>query len=169
MPGGLKPFPFRWNRNGGFTSLFDAFSSREPVSTSLENALALRFDFQTTRHCERSEAIHVATKKRMDCFAALAMTAKHTFAFPRRVAPELLLDPSPDKGRGATPRGERGMPGARCTRSRACRLDSTRVSHHGRTGIPGIPARGGFTAYFALSLVTGLVCHHRRRKLFPPT
>jgi hypothetical protein len=37
----LEPFPFRWNRNGGSTSLFDAFSSREPVSTSLENALAI--------------------------------------------------------------------------------------------------------------------------------
>jgi hypothetical protein len=33
------------------------------------------------------------------------------------------------------PKGERGMPGARCTRSRACRIGSTRVSHHGRTGI----------------------------------
>src|SRR6202051_3779207 len=38
----LEPFPFRWNRNGGSSSLFDAFSSREPVSTSLENALAYR-------------------------------------------------------------------------------------------------------------------------------
>jgi hypothetical protein len=27
------------NRNGGSLSCFDAFSSREPVSTSLENAL----------------------------------------------------------------------------------------------------------------------------------
>jgi hypothetical protein len=27
------------------------------------------------------------------------------------------------------------MPGARCTRGRACRVVSTRVSHHGRTGI----------------------------------
>src|SRR5271154_5966397 len=35
----LEPFPFRLNRNGGSTLLFDAFSSREPVSTSLENAL----------------------------------------------------------------------------------------------------------------------------------
>ena len=36
---GWRPFPFRLNRNGGSTPLFDAFSSREPVSTSLENAL----------------------------------------------------------------------------------------------------------------------------------
>jgi hypothetical protein len=35
----LEPFPFRLNRNGGSLSCFDAFSSREPVSTSLENAL----------------------------------------------------------------------------------------------------------------------------------
>src|ERR1019366_10152997 len=38
---GLEPFPFRLNRNGGSPSLFDAFSSREPVSTSLENALVV--------------------------------------------------------------------------------------------------------------------------------
>src|SRR6185437_14326263 len=35
----LELFPFRWNRNGVLDSCFDAFSSREPVSTSLENAL----------------------------------------------------------------------------------------------------------------------------------
>jgi hypothetical protein len=39
------------------------------------------------------------------------------------------------------------MPGARCTRSRACRVVSTRVSHHGRTGTPGIPARNGFNGF----------------------
>src|SRR6202044_3118688 len=38
----LEPFPFRSNRNGALDSCFDAFSSREPVSTSLENALAER-------------------------------------------------------------------------------------------------------------------------------
>src|SRR5882724_6046592 len=35
----LEPFPFRLNRNGALSFCFDAFSSREPVSTSLENAL----------------------------------------------------------------------------------------------------------------------------------
>src|SRR6185312_1534144 len=35
----LEPFPFRLNRNGALDSCFDAPSSREPVSTSLENAL----------------------------------------------------------------------------------------------------------------------------------
>src|SRR5947207_14100972 len=37
----VEPFPFRWNRNGALSFCFDAFSSREPVSTSLENALPL--------------------------------------------------------------------------------------------------------------------------------
>ena len=37
----LEPFPFRWNRNGALAFCFDAFSSRDPVSTSLENALPL--------------------------------------------------------------------------------------------------------------------------------
>src|SRR5665213_3741114 len=36
----LEPVPFRWNRNGALDSCFDAFSSREPASTSLESALA---------------------------------------------------------------------------------------------------------------------------------
>jgi hypothetical protein len=36
---GLEPFPFRWNRNGALDSCFDAFSLRQPESTSLENAL----------------------------------------------------------------------------------------------------------------------------------
>jgi hypothetical protein len=40
------------------------------------------------------------------------------------------------------------MPGAQCTRSRACSVESTRVSHHGRTGkSPGIPARDGFNGF----------------------
>jgi uncharacterized protein YbjQ (UPF0145 family) len=36
----LELFPFRLNRNGALGFCFDAFSSREPVSTSLENALS---------------------------------------------------------------------------------------------------------------------------------
>src|SRR5438046_6177758 len=34
-----EPIPFRLNRNGTPDFRFDAFSRREPVSTSLENAL----------------------------------------------------------------------------------------------------------------------------------
>ena len=39
------------------------------------------------------------------------------------------------------------MPGARCTRSRAWCVVNTRVSHHGYTGSPGIPARNGFNGF----------------------
>ena len=39
------------------------------------------------------------------------------------------------------------MPGARCTRGRAWCVVNTRVSHHGYTGSPGIPARNGFNGF----------------------
>ena len=39
---------------------------------------------------------------------------------------------------------------------------NTRVSHHGHAGSPGIPRAMVLTAYFALSPVTGLVCHRRQ-------
>ena len=51
------------------------------------------------------------------------------------------------------------MPGARCARSRAWCVENTRVSHHGHTDSPGIPRAMVLTASFALSPVTGLVCH----------
>ena len=82
--------------------------------------------------------------------ASLSATARNDgkirFAFSRRIAPELCMNVSPK--RGATLRGERGMPGARCTRSLVRSVVSTRVSHHGRTGSPGIPARDGFNSLF---------------------
>jgi hypothetical protein len=51
----------------------------------------------------------------MDCFASLAMTARYTFAFPRRAAPELVHETF-------RPLRAWGMPGARCTRSRVCKV-----------------------------------------------
>jgi len=64
---------------------------------------------------------------------------QHVSAFPRRDAPAFCkVDP---------PKRARGMPGARCTRSRAWCVESTRVSHHGCTGSPGIPARNGFNGF----------------------
>ena len=50
--------------------------------------------------------------------ASFRKRLKYASAFPRRDAPEVCWNPSPDKGRGRYPKGERGMPGARCTRSR---------------------------------------------------
>ena len=75
-------------------------------------------------------------EERMDCFASLAMTARCGSAFPRRDAPELCMNSSPrNGGRGATPRGSGECrvpvaPAASCAKA-----ESTRVSHHGRTGI----------------------------------
>jgi hypothetical protein len=42
-PAPLEPFPLRLNRSGAPTLCFVAFSRREPVSTSLENALESPF------------------------------------------------------------------------------------------------------------------------------
>ena len=39
------------------------------------------------------------------------------------------------------------MPGARSARSRACRVESTRVSHHGHTGITRHSPRNGFNGF----------------------
>jgi hypothetical protein len=55
------------------------------------------------------------------------------------------------------------MPGAQRTRSRACSVESTRVSHHGFAGTPGIPYAMVLTVSFVLSPVIGLVCHRRLR------
>jgi hypothetical protein len=40
-----------------------------------------------------------------------------------------------------------GMPGARCTRGRACSVVSTRVSHHRSTGIIRHSLRDGFNGF----------------------
>ena len=54
-----------------------------------------------------------------------------------------------------------GKPGARRTRSLACKVKSTRVSHHRFTGTPGLPCAMVLTVSFVLSPVTGLCCHRR--------
>ena len=51
------------------------------------------------------------------------------------------------------------MPGAQCTRSLACKVESTRVSHHRSTEITRHSLRNGFTAYFVLSPVNGYSIH----------
>ena len=73
-------------------------------------------------------------------------------------------------GRAATPRGERALPQEGSGESRvpvapaASRgEENTRVSHHRFTGTPGLPCAMVLTVSSALSLVTGLCCHHHRR------
>ena len=58
------------------------------------------------------------------------------------------------------------MPGARRTRSRACRVENTRVSHHGCAGKhPAFPHAMVLTVSFVLSPEIGLSCHRRRQRL----
>jgi hypothetical protein len=45
------------------------------------------------------------------------------------------------------------------------KVESTRVSHHRHTASTGIPCAMVLTGSFALSPVTGLCCHRRRRSL----
>jgi hypothetical protein len=46
------------------------------------------------------------------------------------------------------------------------KVESTRVLTTGSPESPGLPCAMALTVSFALSLVTGLFCHHRRRKFF---
>jgi hypothetical protein len=57
-----------------------------------------------------------------------------------------------------------GNAGCRCTRSLVCETKQTHeLVTKGSPDWPGIPARNGFTAYFALSPATRLYCHRRLR------
>jgi hypothetical protein len=127
------------------------------------------FNFQTAkrsqhRHCERSEAIHSwrHRQRKMDClrrFAPRNDVKTHLRILAANSARVLLSTPGPPiRGRSATPRGSR-----ECRAPAAARgvVGSTRVSHHGHAGSPGIPRAMVLTAYFALSPVTGLSCHRR--------
>ena len=58
------------------------------------------------------------------------------------------------------------MPGAQCARSLAWEMKKPHEhSHHGHTGNTRHSPRNGFTAYIALSPVTGLSCHRRHAGL----
>ena len=70
---------------------------------------------------------------------------------------------APENGEGARDPQERtqGMPGVRCTRGSVQKMH--RGSRHRFTGFNRHSLRDGFTVSFALSRVTGLSCHPRRR------
>jgi hypothetical protein len=75
----------------------------------------------------------------------------------RRDAPESCIYLPPQRGRG-----ECRVPTAPAASCALC-IGRTHTSNNEYTGTPGIPARNGFTAYVALSPVTGLFCHRRLR------
>jgi hypothetical protein len=59
------------------------------------------------------------------------------------------------------------MPGARCARSLACKSRKhASKSPQVAPESPGIPRAMVLTVSSALSLVTGLVCHHHRQNCF---
>jgi hypothetical protein len=53
------------------------------------------------------------------------------------------------------------MPGASCTRSLACSVENTRVSHRRHADIIRHSLRNGFTAYTCSPRCTGLFSHRR--------
>jgi hypothetical protein len=60
------------------------------------------------------------------------------------------------------------MPGARCTRSPVCKVESTRVVATGPPEHPAFPHAMVLTAYFVLSPATNSSCHrHQRIKVCP--
>ena len=82
----------------------------------------------------------------------------HASAFSRRDAPEVCRK-CPPKNKGAGKAGCRLHPWVPCNKKHGGRTT-------GSTGItPAFPAQW-FTAYFALSPVTGLSCHCRQRNRF---
>jgi hypothetical protein len=84
---------------------------------------------------------------------------RYDSALSRRYAPELCMKFVAPENRG---RGECRVPAAP-EASRAM-IESTRVSHHGRTGITRHSrTRVVLTAYFVISPVIGLSCHRRLR------
>src|ERR1700704_2784111 len=91
---------------------------------------------QPNRHCERSEAIHFAAQRKMDCFAALAMTKNpNTTLSSRRIAPEVCFYVSAQRGRG-----ERRMPAAPAAscalgvgRKHTSNNEHTGITRHSRT------------------------------------
>ena len=81
---------------------------------------------------------------------------KHSFAISPRVSLEFCVHVPPSEIRG---RREYRAPEAPAASH--AKVESTRVSHHGHTGSPGIPRAMVLTGSFALSPVTGLSCHRR--------
>ena len=81
---------------------------------------------------------------------------KHAFYIPATPCARVFQQHRPSLIQRA-----QGMPGARCTRSFVCR----KTHEVATTGVPSdaaFPARMVLTVSFALSLVTGLFCHHPR-------
>src|SRR5713226_1745870 len=113
-----------------------------PVSETFSNVIA----------SEAKQSIS-PRKERMDCFASLAMTAERSFAPRDAKRPSRVFIFRPNEGVGNA-----GCPLHPRPRVHFVLVERTRVTTSTPES-PGIPARNGFTTYFVLSPVTGLVCH----------
>ena len=117
-------------------------------------------DIQAVIASEAKQSIS-PQQERMDCFVAslLAMTKGCESAISPPVSREVWLVRSALHSEGAGKAGCRLHPWVPCNKKHGGRTT-------GSTGItPAFPAQW-FTAYTALSPVTGLSCHCRRRNLF---
>src|SRR5216684_8822749 len=86
----------------------------------------------------RAQRSNPSFAEAMDCFAALAMTSKRTFATSRRDAPEALLNLSPKEGVGNA-----GCPLHPRPRVHFVVVERTRVTTSTPES-PDVPARNGF-------------------------
>jgi hypothetical protein len=85
-----------------------------------------------------------------------------------RKIPAALIRPSCASSHPRKRQRAQGRPGARCTRGLACKSGNKNAHEHTGSAETLRPSlRSGFTAYFALSPVTGLSCHrHWRNRSF---
>src|SRR3954452_24325708 len=108
----------------------------------------------------------VRLSKKLDCFAALAMTAvgqSHTSAFSRRECARVVhgFPPFPWEGRGECRVPTHPQP--RMQSKKAYELVTT-----GKAGLPGIPARNGFNGFLRdlpgdRALLSPSLCASERR------
>src|SRR6266849_5710330 len=103
---------------------------------------------------------------------ALRLSGTTQSLLPAKTIPDTTSRPRgamrPSRAFISRPHGGRGecrVPAAPAASCALC-IGRTHTSNNEYTGTPGIPARNGFTAYVALSPVTGLFCHRRLRICF---
>ena len=105
----------------------------------------------------------MAPQGKMDCFVASAPrndVGTHLRHLAAQIRASFAGNVPPSTQRA------RGMPGAQCARSLVCEIKKhTSIVTTVTPESPGIPRAMVLTVSFALSPVTGLVCHRHQRKL----
>src|SRR6266852_9764373 len=110
-------------------------------------------------------ALPASRAKKPQCVAWIRISNsvvvfRHSFAAPRRDAPELCINLSPFRGRG-----ERRMPVAPAASCALC-SGRTHTSNNEYTGITRRSRTQWFTVSFVLSPAIGLFCHRHLRNCF---